>query len=389
MPRKRVRSGIDQTLSLGDRACRDHASSRSASRSGLPLSSSGIASRVTTSRGAHDRGCAADTQSRAASSGPARRPSRPRPRRRPPPGGPTPRRGRRAPRPHARPGARAAARRPPGVGTLTPPLTTTSSSRPSTCSRPSSSSRPASEVRNHPSTSERGRQLGVAVVPLEEGRPADPDPAVRRRSPARPRPGDARRRRSRRRSPRSRTSPRRARPAPAARARSDASIGPPPSSTVRKVRSAVTSSGSSSIRCSWVGTSETNRGRRRRCGTGRRLHERRVLLEQDRLVPGHQGAADHLHAGDVRRAAAPAATGRWRRAGGPTPRPRPARPDGRGRRAWARRSTRTSRPRSARARRARPASRPARATTSRVGADDGPQEIHATNASRRWNNAVR
>ena len=65
-----------------------------------------------------------------------------------------------------------------GRGTFTPPLTTTSSIRPSTCSRPSSSSRPASEVRNQPSTSDLGRQRRVAVVPLEQGRPADPDPAA-------------------------------------------------------------------------------------------------------------------------------------------------------------------------------------------------------------------
>ena len=81
-----------------------------------------------------------------------RRGRRARPRRRRA-GCPTPRRARRSPPPSSTSGWARSRAATAGPGTLTPPLTTTSSTRPSTCSRPSSSIAPASEVRNHPSTS--------------------------------------------------------------------------------------------------------------------------------------------------------------------------------------------------------------------------------------------
>ena len=139
---------------------------------------------------------------------------------------------------------------------MTPPLTTMSSTRPSTCSRPSSSSRPASEVRNQPSTSTSAVAAGSPSYPSKSVGPAirirpsrverDRDPVERvavvdaaarglgravRRDHAHVRPSSARR-------------------------RSAGSIGPPPSSTVWKLRSA--SASVSSSRCSWVGTRETN-----------------------------------------------------------------------------------------------------------------------------------
>ena len=73
-----------------------------------------------------------------------------------------------------------------GVGTLTPPLTTTSSSRPSTCSRPSSSSRPASEVRNQPSTSASAVAAGSPSYPSNSVGPPSrirPSSADRDRDP--------------------------------------------------------------------------------------------------------------------------------------------------------------------------------------------------------------
>ena len=144
-----------------------------------------------------------------------------------------------------------------GAGTLTPPVTTMSSSRPSTWSRPSSSMRAASEVRNHPSTSASAVSAGSPSYPSNsigpairsrpcrvdgQADPVQPDPVVDAAA------GGLRRAvRRHDRHPATR---------PPARA-VPASTGPPPTRTVRNVRSAAVSAASSSIRCSWVGTSET------------------------------------------------------------------------------------------------------------------------------------
>ena len=60
MPRKRVRIGMDQVTVVKEALT---PAPRSATRSTLPLARSGSASRTTTSCGAHARGCAAPTQS--------------------------------------------------------------------------------------------------------------------------------------------------------------------------------------------------------------------------------------------------------------------------------------------------------------------------------------
>ncbi len=99
-----------------------------------------------------------------------------------------------------------------------------------------------------------GGPLGLPVVPLEERRPADPDPtvAVERERDAVERVAvvDAAAGGLRRAVRRDHAHPR-----CLGAARSAGSIGPPPSSTVWKPRRA--SASVSSSRCSWVGTSET------------------------------------------------------------------------------------------------------------------------------------
>ena len=125
-----------------------------------------------------------------------------------------------------------------------------------------------------------------------------------------------------------------------------------------KVRSAAASSGTSSIRCSWVGTRDTKRTSRSSPSRHGR-HERPVLLEQHRPVPGDQRPADDLQPRDVRRrqreqpapgAAEPPLRGGHRGQ---------HRPRGRAPPAWAGRSSRRSRRPAAPARRPPPASRPA------------------------------
>ena len=92
---------------------------------------------------------------------------------------PTPRPVRRAPRPSVTAGCCSSIARPTAAaGTFTPPLMITSSARPVTRSRPSSSSRPRSSVRNQPSRSTDAGPLGLAVVPVEEHRPAQQHLAV-------------------------------------------------------------------------------------------------------------------------------------------------------------------------------------------------------------------
>ena len=205
MPRNRVRIGIEKTLisrapsARAGRACRWRSSGIASSTHELP-------------RRPGARVLVADPVARLVEVERRRRRTRP-------PGCPTPRRGRRAPRPPSTAGCSRSRAATAGAGTLTPPLTTTSSTRPSTCSRPSSSSRPASEVQEPAVDQHLGGQLRVAVVPVEERRPGDPDPAVgvdRDRHPVQRR---SRRRRSRRRSRPSRTSPPPARPPPRPRAR--------------------------------------------------------------------------------------------------------------------------------------------------------------------------
>ena len=136
-----------------------------------------------------------------------------------------------------------------------------------------------------PAVDERPRrELQVAVVPVEQHRPRDAQPPSFRRWPAPRRRARPRRRRSRRPSPPSRTSRPRFTPASVAQLRSAGSIGPPPSSTAERVRSARTSSASSSMRCSWVGTSETYAGAAGLDG-GR---QRRVVVEQHRRLAGQR-----------------------------------------------------------------------------------------------------
>ena len=77
-----------------------------------------------------------------------------------------------------------------------------------------------------------------------------------------------------------------------------------------------------------------------RVGGGREVG---VLLEHHRVDAGQQRAEEHLDPGDVRRRAGSAATGRARRAAGRSRSRRPASRGGRGRRAWACRSSRRSR----------------------------------------------
>ena len=154
MPRKRVRIGIEKTrtsvIALTPAARR---------RSTLPLASSGSAS--------SDDQLARRPRPRVHAPPPSRGPRRARGRRPPrrPRAGPTRRRARRPPRRRSPPGARAAGRRRRRCGTLTPPLITMSSSRPSTWSRPSSSNRPASAVRNQPSTSTSAVSAGSPSYP--------------------------------------------------------------------------------------------------------------------------------------------------------------------------------------------------------------------------------
>ena len=242
----------------------DHAASparaTSACRSTLPLSSSGSASRATTWRGAHERGCASPTQSRTSSSTTA--PDHEGHDAVPPLlvldadhlGGvdrrvlaqPARDRGERHVDPaadddvveaaeHVQPTVLVEAA---GVGGEVPPV------------------------------DERARrQLRVVDVALEEGRAADPDPAVGPDRDARRRRAGGRRRRSRRRSRWRRTSRRRAGRRPRRAGAGPGRSGPPPSRIVCRRRSASTSRSSASSRCSWVGTSEVKSGTSRWCGS--------------------------------------------------------------------------------------------------------------------------
>ena len=205
------------------------------------------------------------------------------------------------------------------AGTFTPPLTTTSSTRPSTDSRPSSSIRPASEVRYQPSTRVLRGELRVVDVLLEQGRTADPDPAaVADRdghavegqavvdAAARGLRGAVRRDDADR------------RPRPPARRRAG-SIGPPPRSTVCARRRAAVAS------CVVEQPAELGRHQGDEPPVARRPA---VALEQHRLVPGDQRPHDRPARRRRTSAAAPAPTDPSRRAAARTPRPRRARRPG-------------------------------------------------------------
>ena len=285
MPRNRVRSGIDQASGSRTRPA-------SATRSGLPLASSGI-------------GVERDDL--------ARRPG-PRVHR----GHPVARVGR-GPRSPDDEGDQAVApllvghadhlgvahrrvlaqpRGDGGPGTLTPPVTTTSSTRPSTCE--AAVVVDAADVGGEePAVDQHlGGQRRVAVVAARTASARRSGSGRRCRAPRPRRPAARRRRRSRRRSRGAvgrddlTPLPRRARAAPGRSAAAEQhGVGP---------ASAARSAGSSSIRCSWVGTREMNHAGRR---------SGHVLGPEDRVVPGDQRAARPPACRRRRSAAAPAATG--------------------------------------------------------------------------------
>ena len=325
-----MRIGIEKT-------CITRAPSARAGR-GLPLASRGIASRTTTWRGAQARGCSSATQSRALVEIETRRP------RTRPPGRPTPGRVRRPPRHRSTSGCSRSRAATAGAGTLTPPLITMSSIRPSTVSRPSSSRRPASEVRNQPSTSAPAVSSGSPSYPSKSvGPPIRIRPSVPIATP--PRPAACRRRRSRRRS--------RAEPY-VATTRSPSSVRP-----ARGARVDRTAAEQDGVRGAQRGDvrgvveEPVQLGRHQR---GEPRVAARSGHSVDRLVPGHQRPADHLHARRRTTAAGRAPTARPRRAGARWRRPRPAPRPATAAPAWARRSTRRSRRPGAR----RPAVEPAR-----------------------------
>ena len=171
------------------------------SRSGLPLGSSGISStRTSWLRRPRPRATRRSRSSRSASS----------------PSSPTTKATTRSPHSssgtpststRARPGCSRIRAATAGAGTFTPPLMITSSARPVTRSRPSSSIWPRSSVPSQPSLQRRRGPLGVALVAVEQHRPAQQHLARRRCGPRRRR-AAGRRTRSRRRSRSSRRSAR-------------------------------------------------------------------------------------------------------------------------------------------------------------------------------------
>ena len=347
-------------------------------RSTLPLSSSGSASRTTTSRGAHDRGC-------------PRPPSR------------APRRGRPGrPRGHHE-----------GHDPVAPLLVGHADHlgrrRPPGCSRSRRGDRRGGHVDpaadDHVVEPAEHLQPAVVVEAAGVGGEEPPvDEGLARSAPGRrrsPRTGSARRSGSGRPSPSATATPSSGEPSytqpPAVSLEPYVATTCTPAASARRAQGGVdraaaeqdrvqrpqasTSSGSSSIRCSWVGTSDMKRH-----PASRRPPE---------AVSSHQPARARRPASGRRPApprrttpAARAATARGRPAGGPRRRRRRAPHAARAAPAWAARSTRTSRPRAARARRGPPASRPARRRP-RAATGDRTEGNHATNASPRWNNAAR
>ena len=206
-----------------------------------------------------------------------------------------------------------------GAGTFTPPVTTTSSTRPSTDSRPSSSIRPASDVRYQPSTRVCAGQHRVVDVPLNRVGPPirirPPSPIATADAVERQAVVDAAARGLRGAVRRHHVDAGRGRPARGAAG----SIGPPPRSTVCARRSAATAVSSSSSRPSWVGTRETNQPSPVGPAVARRAAPARGRRPATGRSPGRPRRTS---------AAAPAPTGPSPRAGAPTPRPRPAPPPG-------------------------------------------------------------
>ena len=358
MPRNRVRIGM-----------RRHHHAEPPQRDPVELAvgaAAGSRRAATSCRGAHERGCASPTQSRASSSVERRR------RRTRPPACPTPRRVRRAPRPPSTAGCSRSRAATAGAGTLTPPLTTMSSTRPSTCSRPSSSSRPASEVRNQPSTSTSRGQLRVAVVPVEEHRARRSGSVRRRRWPDRDPVQrdpvvDAAARGLRRAVRRHHAHPGVGRARRGAPGRSGRRRAAPCGS----VRSASTSASSSS-RCSWVGhQGDERRPRRRSTAAASEAWSSSSTGGVRRPTSDRQTTCTP---GDVRRRQRQQPAARRRRAGARSRRPRRAPRRGTAPPASAHRSSRTSRP---------PAARVVRAGEPRATARRRPRAVVPRRSTRR------
>ena len=180
------------------------------------------------------------------------------------------------------------------AGTFTPPLTTMSSTRPSTLSRPSSSSRPASEVWNQPST----RALRVVAPRRRGSRRRASGPAIRTRpSAASASPTPSSGRPSYTQPPQVSAMPYVATtrtPASVARARSAASTGPPADEHGVERRQRV------ALRGRVEPAVQLGRHHRQEAA-GRRDVGERAVAQDHRPVTGHQRADHHVEARDVRR----------------------------------------------------------------------------------------